>query len=31
MPVMLDGDIFPAAPLHTKLSPEKTRVVVPRA
>ncbi len=28
-PIMLDGDIFPAEPLRTRLLPQKTAVIVP--
>lgn len=30
LPIMLDGDVFPAEPLHTKLVPQKTTVIVPK-
>lgn len=29
LPIMLDGDIFPAASLHTRLAPQKMKVVMP--
>lgn len=30
LPVMLDGDIFPARPIHAKIQPRAARVVIPK-
>jgi diacylglycerol kinase family enzyme len=30
LPLMIDGDIFPAKPFHTKIMPQAMRVIVPK-